>query len=188
MAPAPLAIRGAQVRFTRLPHHRSHSLEVPSHCYQRPLGFHRLQTAQEKLAEAHHRFDDAEYRLYGLLTHGVSGTAVLRLQRVLHARDRVGRLRQRGWLGEALRPMRVVRVAARRQQRGDAPLEASLHVGGAEVTVIGHQRRDGASLYETLQILSLTMFETTPLDQLLTFAPPGALLPNFSNQLNLFES
>ena len=28
-----------------------------------------------------------------------------------------------------------------------------------------------ASLYETLQILSLTMFETTPLNQLLTLAP-----------------
>ena len=30
----------------------------------------------------------------------------------------------------------------------------------------------GASLYETLQILSLTMFETTSLDQLLTLNPP----------------
>lgn len=45
-----------------------------------------------------------------------------------------------------------------------------------------------ASLYETLQILSLTMFETTPLAQLLTLAPPAAIPPNQSNQLNLFES
>ena len=45
-----------------------------------------------------------------------------------------------------------------------------------------------ASLYETLQILSLTMFETTPLDQLLTLTPRTANLANSSNQLNLFES
>jgi len=45
-----------------------------------------------------------------------------------------------------------------------------------------------ASLYETLQILSLTMFETTPLYQLLKLDPPGAICSNATNQLNLFES
>jgi len=45
-----------------------------------------------------------------------------------------------------------------------------------------------ASLYETLQILSLTMFETTPLRQLLTLDLQDAILPNMSSQLNLFES
>jgi Domain of unknown function (DUF4372)/Transposase DDE domain len=45
-----------------------------------------------------------------------------------------------------------------------------------------------ASLYETLQILSLTMFETTPLHQLLTFDLHSTLDPNVTNQLNLFES
>ena len=45
-----------------------------------------------------------------------------------------------------------------------------------------------ASLYETLQILSLTMFETTPLNQLLTLAPLNTIPPNSPNQLNLFES
>ena len=45
-----------------------------------------------------------------------------------------------------------------------------------------------ASLYETLQILSLTMFETTPLDQLLMLDPARAISPNMPNQLNLFES
>ncbi len=45
-----------------------------------------------------------------------------------------------------------------------------------------------ASLYETLQILSLTMFETTPLNQLLTLAPPATNSSNPSSQLNLFES
>jgi len=45
-----------------------------------------------------------------------------------------------------------------------------------------------ASLYETLQILSLTMFETTPLHQLLRLDPQDTILPNMSSQLNLFES
>jgi len=45
-----------------------------------------------------------------------------------------------------------------------------------------------ASLYETLQILSLTMFETTPLHQLLRLAPHCTISPNMPNQLNLFES
>jgi hypothetical protein len=45
-----------------------------------------------------------------------------------------------------------------------------------------------ASLYETLQILSLTMFETTPLHQLLKLDPPSAICSNAINQLNLFES
>ena len=44
------------------------------------------------------------------------------------------------------------------------------------------------SLHETLQILSLTMFETTPLNQLLTLAPPSTVSFDFSNQLNLFAS
>jgi hypothetical protein len=45
-----------------------------------------------------------------------------------------------------------------------------------------------ASLYETLQILSLTLFETTPLHQLLTLTPPDTISSNSPNQLNLFES
>ena len=45
-----------------------------------------------------------------------------------------------------------------------------------------------ASLYETLQILSLTMFETTPLNQLLTLESPNTTPSNSPNQLNLFAS
>ena len=45
-----------------------------------------------------------------------------------------------------------------------------------------------ASLYESLQILSLTMFETTPLNQLLTLAPLSTIPSNAPNQLNLFGS
>jgi IS4 transposase len=52
------------------------------------------------------------------------------------------------------------------------------------------RKRQGlqTSLYETLQILSLTLFETTSMDQLLTFTP---LDPNNAispNQMNLFEN
>ena len=44
-----------------------------------------------------------------------------------------------------------------------------------------------ASLYEILQILSLTMFERIPLDQLLTLSETEPGSPISANQLNLFE-
>ena len=44
-----------------------------------------------------------------------------------------------------------------------------------------------ASLYEILQILSLTMFERTPLNQLLTRTPPSPDQPENPNQLILFD-
>jgi len=44
-----------------------------------------------------------------------------------------------------------------------------------------------ASLYELLQILSLTMFERTPLDQLLTLSPTASTEVQSHNQLILFE-
>ena len=44
-----------------------------------------------------------------------------------------------------------------------------------------------ASLYEILQILSLTMFERTPLDQLLARTPPSSNQPENPNQLILFD-
>lgn len=44
-----------------------------------------------------------------------------------------------------------------------------------------------ASLYEVLQILSLTLFERTPLIQLLTQIDANSELPNDPNQLNLFN-
>jgi Domain of unknown function (DUF4372)/Transposase DDE domain len=45
-----------------------------------------------------------------------------------------------------------------------------------------------ASLYEILQILSLTMFETTPLDQLLRVNLSGVIPSDLTNQLNLFDT
>ena len=44
-----------------------------------------------------------------------------------------------------------------------------------------------ASLYEMLQILSLTVFEKTPLDQLLSQSVANDLQPNSANQLILFS-
>jgi IS4 transposase len=44
-----------------------------------------------------------------------------------------------------------------------------------------------ASLYEMLQILSLTMFERIPLNQLLTLTMPEGLPSESLNQLILFE-
>ena len=44
-----------------------------------------------------------------------------------------------------------------------------------------------SSLYENLQILSLTLFERTPLDQLLTRADADPDSRDARNQLSLFE-
>lgn len=56
------------------------------------------------------------------------------------------------------------------------------------VAIIRKRLRLQASLYETLQILSLTLFETTPLNQLLTLTPTAPWSTSSINQLNLFES
>jgi hypothetical protein len=56
------------------------------------------------------------------------------------------------------------------------------------VAIVRKRLKLGASLYETLQILSLTMFETTPLHQLLTLQPQVPTATLATNQLNLFES
>jgi len=42
-------------------------------------------------------------------------------------------------------------------------------------------------MHGILQILSLTLFEKTPLDQLLTLTVEDANLPDDANQLILFE-
>ena len=56
------------------------------------------------------------------------------------------------------------------------------------VAIVRKRLRLDASLYETLQILSLTMFETTSLHQLLTLQPQAPIATLSPNQLNLFES
>jgi len=56
------------------------------------------------------------------------------------------------------------------------------------VAIVRERVRLNASLYETLQILGLTMSETTPLDQLLALDTAGAIPPELANRLKLFET
>ena len=44
-----------------------------------------------------------------------------------------------------------------------------------------------ASLYEILQVLSLSMFERMPIDQLLSLQPGVVAEPASTNQLTLFD-
>jgi hypothetical protein len=55
------------------------------------------------------------------------------------------------------------------------------------VAIVRKRLKLSASLYEILQILSLTMFERTPLDHLLTLSLPEPFILTSANQLNLFE-
>ena len=55
------------------------------------------------------------------------------------------------------------------------------------VAILKKRLNLAASLYEILQILSLTMFERTPLDQLLARIPPSPDQPENPNQLILFN-
>jgi hypothetical protein len=55
------------------------------------------------------------------------------------------------------------------------------------VAIVRKRLNLSASLYEILQILSLTVFERTPLDQLLTLSVPEQIIVASVNQLNLFE-
>ncbi|CAG4884355.1 protein of unknown function [Georgfuchsia toluolica] len=55
------------------------------------------------------------------------------------------------------------------------------------VAILKKRLNLSASLYEILQILSLTMFERTPLDQLLARIPPASDQPENPNQLILFN-
>ena len=55
------------------------------------------------------------------------------------------------------------------------------------VAIVRKRLNLSASLYEILQILSLTMFERTPLNQLLALSAPESINIASANQLNLFE-
>ena len=55
------------------------------------------------------------------------------------------------------------------------------------VAIIKKRLQLPATLFQLLQILSVTMFERTPLNQLLTLRPPEAPIANSDNQLNLFK-
>jgi IS4 transposase len=55
------------------------------------------------------------------------------------------------------------------------------------VAIVRKRLNIAASLYEILQILSLTMFERIPLDQLLNRVVQDGISPDPRNQLNLFD-
>src|SRR3972149_8841756 len=69
-----------------------HSLDIPCHRDQRPLALHGRQAPQQELPEAHHRLDDAEYRLHRLLAPAVEFAPPARLEPMLHSVHRAGRL------------------------------------------------------------------------------------------------
>jgi hypothetical protein len=55
------------------------------------------------------------------------------------------------------------------------------------VAIVKKRLNTDASLYTILQILSLTLFEKTPLDQLLKNTEIQMAMPKNNNQLNLFN-
>ncbi len=55
------------------------------------------------------------------------------------------------------------------------------------VAIVKKRMKSDASLYTLLQIFSLTLFEKTPMNQLLDFSDCNDSIINNSNQLNLFE-
>ena len=55
------------------------------------------------------------------------------------------------------------------------------------VAIIKKRLNLQASLFQLLQILSVTMFERTPLNQLLTLKPIEPAIAASNNQLNLFN-
>ena len=55
------------------------------------------------------------------------------------------------------------------------------------VAIVKKRMKIPASLYEILQILSLTVFERIPLDQLLAGSVEDEIAADLRNQLNLFE-
>ena len=55
------------------------------------------------------------------------------------------------------------------------------------VAIVKKRLQLSASLYEILQILSLTMFERMPIDQLLSLQPIVVAEPVSGNQLTLFD-
>jgi len=55
------------------------------------------------------------------------------------------------------------------------------------VAIVKKRFRLDASLNELLQILSLTLFEREPIDQVLMLAPSDSCALDYSNQLTLFD-
>ena len=72
-----------------------HPLDVPGHGDEAPLAADAIEPAQQELAESHHRFDDAEHRLRGLLAQTVELFALRCPQTPGHGFDRCRVFRRR---------------------------------------------------------------------------------------------
>jgi hypothetical protein len=94
------------------------------------------------------------------------------------------RLRQRPGEEFLDRDNAVLRVEHHHAVKSQIWIAVSVYV---LVAIVRKRLNLSASLYEMLQILSLTMFERTSLHQLLTLAPAATMIAASANQLSLFE-
>src|SRR5271163_2827353 len=76
-----------------------------------------IEPAQQELAESHHRFDDAEHRLRGLLAQSVELFALRCPQTPSHGFDRCRVFRRRRRRGKSLAPGGMMRLPPGRNQR-----------------------------------------------------------------------
>src|SRR5271154_3962989 len=117
-----------------------HPLHIPRHGHKAPLATHFFESAQRKLTESEHGFDDAEHRFRGLLAQGIERPALRRLQPMRHRRDR----RWIFWRGrrrlESFLQRWMMRLTAHGNQRFDPRLLASLDIRRAEITRVRQQR------------------------------------------------
>src|SRR5665213_4492199 len=117
--------------------HREYSPDVPAHRHQIPFAFDVLETSQQALSIAHHRFDDAEHRFGRLFTQPVQPFTPRGLQPIRHLLQRRRGLR-RGFRsgGKALLPAEMMGRAPHRDQRLDSCRLAGLNIRLAEVSVV----------------------------------------------------
>ena len=117
--------------------HREHPLDVPAHGHQIPLALEAFEPSQQALATAHHRFDDAEHRLRGLLAQPVQCFPAWRVQSIRHLLQRRGRV-GRGFRsrGKALLPRQVMAAAPQGNQRLDARSLTALDVRLAQIPIV----------------------------------------------------
>src|SRR5580704_11573132 len=83
---------------------RMHPLDVPGHGDKAPLIADAVEPAQQELAESHHRFDDAEHWLRGLLAQTIELFALRRPQTPGHSFDRCRVFRRRRRRGKPFAP------------------------------------------------------------------------------------
>jgi hypothetical protein len=86
-----------------------------------------------------HRLDDPEDRFGRLLAQGVSLLAVFRLEPMAHRFERRWILRRRRSFSETLSQRGMMRFTPHRDHRLDPGGGAGIHIGLAEIPVVGEQ-------------------------------------------------